>query len=90
MIVVPICLDSAVTLKTTVLGTLVITNDGTGTKSRRNYDVKVYGKNAPIMGLRKVKPIRTGKIKNWRSEARPVFELVLEALRTTGYKGVDV
>lgn len=60
------------------LGEIRIINDGTGTSSRGNYIVEVWGKS-------KARPARKVTIKDWPRLSRPVHELVLAALLAAGY-----
>lgn len=60
------------------LGTIQIYNDATGTSSLGNYGVRILGKHGRV--------IRTAEVKGYARLARPVFDLVLQALRAAGYK----
>jgi hypothetical protein len=77
VIIVPVILASARTGGTKNLGTLVIVNDGKGTPKRSNYEIKVIGKNKRVL--------RRARIEKWPRESRPVFDLVVEALKEAGY-----
>jgi hypothetical protein len=59
------------------LGKLTIANDGTGSSSRGNYDVTVYGAHGRI--------IRTARVEDWPRQAKPVQGLILAALEAAGY-----
>jgi hypothetical protein len=61
------------------LGRIVIVNDGTGSATRGNYSVRVEGKGGRV--------IRDGLVLNWPRKSKPVFELVIAALESCGYKG---
>lgn len=78
MILVTVDLLSAQTGVRETLGVVAITNDGTGTKDRRNYDVKVARKGQ----FDKVfeKPLRKARVENWPSESYSIWRLVLRAL----------
>lgn len=81
MIVVNVVLKSARDGRTEHLGSVAICNDGTGNRSRRNYDVQVYSRG------QKPRLIRTARVEQHRAEAEPVFELVAKALVAAGYAG---
>lgn len=90
MIVVEVKLHSAITGKVTTLGTMTIANDGTGTTSRGNYDVKVIKKSRkhPVglsasVGSSDV--FRTAKVKNYARNSRPIWDLVALALKDLNY-----
>ena len=73
MIVVPIIMDvQGKGREHYTLATLTITNDGTGTDTRRNYSVKALSKDMRVM--------REGRIENWPSKNRHVIDLVAAAL----------
>lgn len=77
MIKVTIELLSALTGRTTKLGTTYITNDGKGTKELRNYDVRVMRKGVENpMG----RTAREGRIEKFPSERVNVWCLVTRAL----------
>lgn len=83
MIVVTISLVSANTGRVSVLGELVISNDGTGTPDRGNYDVRLGrkpsdGRTNPQRVL--ANPLRTGKVENYPRLTYSVWELVKRAL----------
>ena len=82
MIVVPFVLASAVDGRVHVLRTIHIINDGTGTVTRRNYDVKLFGK-APG-GRGEGRLLRTGRVEDWPSESRTPQDLLAEALASIG------
>lgn len=67
------------------LGTIVIYNDGTGTRHRGNYVCKVYGDKANFRDPR-VKPLREGKLQDWPRNSRPIFELVIAGLNACNYR----
>lgn len=81
MIVVPILLYAAVKGGVHNLGTLVIDNIG-GTRSRGDYRVRVYAKDADIATA---KPFREGRVLAHRRLAEPVGNLIAKALKETGY-----
>lgn len=78
MIVVKIELHSARTGKVTELGRLHIANDGTGTKSRGNYNVTKIGKRR-----RKLPPV-TARVENFPRLSYSVFRLLRRALEAIG------
>lgn len=57
------------------LGYLEIINDGTGTLTRRNYDVIQYSRG------KKPRVIKRTRIERWPSKAKTAFALVQEAFR---------
>ena len=59
------------------LGTMFITNDGTGTTEKRNYDVHVCRKGAEDMFG---KPTRTGRVENYPAPSYNVWRLIARAL----------
>lgn len=64
------------------IGTIVIYNDGTCRKpTRGNYVCRVYGAG----NWKELKPLRSGEVKDWPRQARPVFELVIACLQSCGY-----
>ena len=56
---------------------VIITNDGTGTITRGNYNVKAIGKNGHI--------IRKARIENWPRKSKPPLALLSAALQEMGY-----
>lgn len=83
MIVVRVELHSAVTGEITEIGTAIISNDGTGTNDRGNYDVKVARKQS-AGNLRYMfhYPRRTGRVENYPRLKYCVWRLVIRALRS--------
>lgn len=77
MIVVDITLISARTGKTARLGRLHISNDGTGGKTRGNYNVEAF---KSLMG----RP-RRARVENYPRKAVSVFNLVRRAIEAAGY-----
>lgn len=61
------------------LGSLTIINDGSGTKTRRNYNVEVQS------ALRMPLPRRNCCIERWPALTRPIFALVKAAIEKAGY-----
>ncbi len=59
------------------LAEVTITNDGTGSPSRGNYDVRAIGKNGRV--------IRKGRIENWAKQTKPPLALLSAALQEMGY-----
>lgn len=82
MIVVKIELWSARTGRVTEIGRTYITNDGTGTDDRRNYDVWICrrGRYAPP-GDYKSAATRTASITKFPSKAYNVWRLIARALK---------
>ena len=56
------------------LGIMGISNDGTGTPSRGNYDVVIQDDRG--------RKYRRGRIENWARQSRPVWQLVKEAFNS--------
>lgn len=77
MIRVTIELISANTGKTTVLGRMNITNDGTGTKKRGNYNGMLWRH----MGKGHSRAGRTGRVENFPRESYVVWRLIYRMLR---------
>lgn len=57
------------------LGRLTIGNDGTGNSIEGNYDVSVSLAGGEF---------KTGRVERWPRQIRPVWDLVVVALRTLG------
>jgi hypothetical protein len=81
MIVVKVELWSAQTGKKTPLAAFVVSNDGTGTDSHGNYDVKVLRKGSSDLD----KPIRTGRVESHARHSLPVLTLIRRALEACRY-----
>ncbi len=80
MLVVKIELHSAITGKTTVLGSAIIANDG-GTHSRADYTVRVGRKpHADNLRLVASKPLRRGYVENYPRKSYNVWRLVIRSL----------
>jgi hypothetical protein len=82
MIVVRVELHGAVSKRVTLLGAMVIANDGACEDARRgNYDVKVARK-ADAGDLRKLSrdPLRRGRVERYPRLSYNVWRLVLRAL----------
>lgn len=77
MIIVKVELHSAITGKVTELGRLRITNDGTGSAERGNYDVAPFGK-----GGRSI--LRMARVENYPRLSYSVFRLIRLALEALG------
>lgn len=60
------------------LGAVTISNDGTGTSSRGNYDVKMYSRG------KKPRVIRRARIEHWPRNAKTAMDLVI-----TAYKALE-
>ena len=59
-----------------LLGTILIANTGTGTKSRGNYDVV-------LMNKKHTKPLRIGRVENFPRLSKNVYHLLKKALENT-------
>lgn len=59
------------------LSVVTIVNDGTGTPSRGNYDVRATSKNGRV--------VRIGRIENWARDSKPPLALLSAALQEMGY-----
>ena len=81
MIVVRVELHSAVTRKITEIAKMIIANDGSGTASRGNYDVRVYKK-----GSKEALTMREGKVLFYPRKSSHTWNLVARALESVGYK----
>jgi len=83
MIIVSIHLRSAVTGKTTTLGIMTISNDGTSTNPKRgNYDVRL-GRRDDIDGVME-RPLRVARVEKYPRKAFSVWVLVARALKELG------
>lgn len=79
MILVPILLDvHGLGRKILPLGSIVITNDGTGTLKRRNYNVKQLAKNTNHV-------VREAQLRDWPANDRSPVQLLAAALRALGH-----
>jgi hypothetical protein len=63
------------------LCTVHIVNDGTGTRSRRNYDVKLYSR-----GL-SPRLIKSARIEGYPSQSKAAWHLIAEAFRVLEEEG---
>jgi hypothetical protein len=79
MIVVKIELHSAVTKRVRHLYTLIISNDGTGTADRGNYDVKLGGSGQTDLRAIFTKPTRTARVTDYPRKSYHVRELMRRA-----------
>ncbi len=82
MIVVKVELHSAITHKVTTLATAIISNKGTGTKNRGDYDVKIGRAGTSDLVSVYQKPQRTGSVENYPRLSYSVWRLVIRALRS--------
>lgn len=57
------------------LGFVEIVNDGTGTLTRRNYDVTLYSRGD------KPRMIKRVRVENWPAKAKSAFKLIIEAIK---------
>lgn len=74
MIIINATLLSAIDGLESNLGELRIANDGTGTATRGNYNVKLYSAG------KKPRLIRTARIENWPRKSKTAWALVTEAV----------
>jgi len=82
MIVVRVELHGAVSKRVTLLGAMVISNDGSSqVAGRGNYDVRVARKtDAADLGKALRDPLRRGRVEGWPRLSYNVWRLVLRAL----------
>lgn len=79
MIIVPALLESAIdSSRDELLCELRINNDGTGTGSRANYDVKLYSRG--VNG----RLIRTARVEGWPRNSKPAWRLIQAAWGAIG------
>ncbi len=64
-------------VKVSTLATVEITNDGTGTPTRGNYNVRALSKTGYV--------IRKARVENWRRKSKPPLALLSAALQEMGY-----
>jgi hypothetical protein len=84
MIVVRVELWSAVTGQRTELARMEIANDETGTAARRNYITRtLFGRSTKALNERRTQ--RSGRVKDWPSEAVHIWNLISVALTGMGY-----
>lgn len=84
MIVVTVALHSAVTGRVTELGTMVISNDDTGTETHGNYDVRLGRKGASIERVLD-NPLRHGRVERHARLSLNVWKLVSKAIEAVGF-----
>ena len=63
--------------RVSTLAEVIIINDGTGTATRGNYDVRAKSK--------KGWTIRKGRVENWPRKSKPPLALLSAALQELGY-----
>lgn len=63
--------------KVSTLATVIITNDGTGTPTRGNYDVRAVSA--------KGRTLRVARVEHWPRKAKPPLALLSAALQEMGY-----
>lgn len=78
MIIVPMVLLSAITGGKTSLGSITITNDGTGSPRNGNYDVAQYDKTGKRV-------VRRGRVEQWPRNDRSPVQLLAAALKSLGH-----
>lgn len=83
MIVVKVELHSAVTGAVTEIGRMVISNDGTGTSNRGNYDARLMRRGT----VDRVQ--RRGRIEGYPRKSLSVWTLVARALQAVGFGSID-
>ena len=85
MLIVTVELESAVTGKTTLLGKALIYNDGTGTQTRGNYDIRVgrRGQGDPYVIYNR--PARSGHVTGHPRLRASVWSLITKALQAARY-----
>lgn len=76
MIVVQADLISAITGERDDLCRVEIANDGTGTATRGNYNVRLYGRHGRL--------IRTARVENYERRALPAWRLIQKAMESLG------
>jgi hypothetical protein len=91
MIVIDIALHSAIDGRTENLGTMIIDNLGTGTRTHGNYRARMFRKGAiskygPRGLIGNAKPTRDALVMGHARLAEPVQNLVAKALTALGYK----
>jgi len=57
------------------LGKLTITNDGTGTRTRGNYDIVLYSR-----GGKSSRKVREARIEDWPRNSKTAWDLVTAAV----------
>lgn len=72
MIVTHMTLHGAVSGRTTVLATVVIINDGTGTGDAGNYTWRVEGRNR--------RRIKSGRLENWPRKRKSAGQLLAKVM----------
>lgn len=77
MIVIPFILRKASDGKYYGKGSLVIINDGTGTRTRGNYDYQFLDVHE--------KPYKTGRVEGYHRNALSKWSLVAAVLKDAGY-----
>ncbi len=86
MIVVQAKLISAIDGREEILGTLIIANDGTGTRSSCSYDVWQGPRNQPDLRKIYAKPTRTTRVENYPRLRLSPWCLIARALAGLGHK----
>lgn len=82
MISVVMMLHSAIhESRNALLVQIVITNDGTGTAARGNYNYKIYGKRR--------RQIKQGRIENWPRQAKTSCALLQRVINDAYPKGAS-
>lgn len=83
MLVVKIELWSAATGQTSEIGRMYIRNDGTGARSKGNYDVKVTRKGSfEYNGWEEIKTVRTGRVEDYPRLSYNVWRLIARLLKS--------
>lgn len=86
MIVVKVELHSARTGLTTELGRMLISNDGTGTTTTGNYDVRVAKKGVTDNQKIRQKPQRQGRVVGHKRQSLSIWSLVARALQSVRFE----
>lgn len=86
MIVVQAKLISAVDGREEILGTLIIANDGTGTRTLSSYDVWQGRRNQRDLREIHDKPTRRARVENYPRQRLSPWRLVARALAGLGHK----
>lgn len=79
MIVIKVELHSAITNKVTILGKMVLTNDGTGDQFTGNYNGSIYRKS----DFRTV--TRSARVEGHKRKTEVIWVLVAKMLKNMGY-----
>ena len=81
MIVVRVEYHRAGSGQVETIGTAIISNDGTGTAQRGNYDVRVGRRRSVSLVDTHTHPVRRGRVLDFPRRSYPVWRLIARALR---------